>query len=72
MYVAEMSLQELDEMFEIRIELEGLAIKKAAPKIPSSVIKELEQAMQTWSSRKPNEYEEKIRFKHIKTIAHPD
>ncbi|CAN7501515.1 GntR family transcriptional regulator [Paenibacillus sp. LjRoot153] len=62
MYVAEMSLQELDEMFEIRIELEGLAIKKAAPRIPGVSIAELVQEMKSWSSRKPTEIEEQIQF----------
>jgi DNA-binding GntR family transcriptional regulator len=62
MYATEMSLQELDEIFEIRMELEGLAIRKAAPQIPGVMIADLQLAMQSWSSRKPTHSEDSIRF----------
>lgn len=60
MYATEMTLQELDEIFEIRMELEGLAIRKAAPNIPDSSLVELQSNMKKWSDKKPMELAEQI------------
>ncbi|NOU88720.1 GntR family transcriptional regulator [Paenibacillus sp. LMG 31460] len=60
MYAAEMTLQELDEIFEIRLELECLAIRKAAPNIPDPLLVDLKSKMKRWSNRKPTEIAEKI------------
>lgn len=60
MYATEMSLQEFDEIFEIRVELECLAIRKAAPNIPDSLLVDLKADMKRWSNRKPTEIIEKI------------
>ncbi|MFD0693614.1 GntR family transcriptional regulator [Paenibacillus sp. GCM10027628] len=60
MYAAQMTLQELDEIFEIRLALEGMAIRKAAPNIPSSMLVDLKAEMERWSNRKPTEIVEKI------------
>ncbi|MCM3628239.1 GntR family transcriptional regulator [Paenibacillus glycanilyticus] len=48
MFVAKMSLQELDEMFEIRMELECLSIRKAARLIPASELEQLKKAMEEY------------------------
>ncbi|SEO89709.1 GntR family transcriptional regulator [Paenibacillus sp. OV219] len=50
MYVAKMSLQELYEMFEIRIELECLAIRKAVLLIPPSSLDQLKLKLQAYSN----------------------
>jgi len=60
MYATEMSLQELDEIFEIRMELEGLAIRKAAPFIPESRLVKVSEEMKRWSGSKPVESDDKI------------
>ncbi|RKP52899.1 GntR family transcriptional regulator [Cohnella endophytica] len=62
MYVAKMSLQELDEMFELRMELEGLAIRKAASRIPVSELEKLQSEMQRHSNVEIAETEERIQF----------
>ncbi|OCT15234.1 GntR family transcriptional regulator [Paenibacillus pectinilyticus] len=62
MYVAQISLQELDEMFEIRKELESLAIRKAVPQIPEERLAILEAEMQSWSTSHPADDEEKIKL----------
>ncbi|MCK9861270.1 MULTISPECIES: GntR family transcriptional regulator [Paenibacillus] len=46
MFVAKMSLQELDEMFEIRMELECLSIRKAVHSIPASQLEQLQREME--------------------------
>jgi DNA-binding GntR family transcriptional regulator len=46
MFVAKLSLQELEEMFEIRMELEGLALRKAASRIPVDKLGKLKQDME--------------------------
>lgn len=48
MFVAEMNLQDIDEIFEIRGQLEQLAIRKAAPHIPRE---RLERILQELVSR---------------------
>ncbi|MFC5404116.1 GntR family transcriptional regulator [Cohnella soli] len=60
MYATEMSLQELDEIFEIRLDLEGLAIRKAAPRIPETLLANVAEEMKKWSVRKPADSNEKI------------
>lgn len=62
MYATEMTLQDLDEIFEIRMELEGLAIRKAAAKMPEAVIDDLKKSMQSLSGKKPKGSEETIRL----------
>ncbi|MBO9608348.1 MAG: GntR family transcriptional regulator [Paenibacillaceae bacterium] len=62
MYAANMSLQELDDMFEIRLALEGLALRKAAPHIPDGLLADLERDMGTWAAREPQQEEEKIAY----------
>jgi DNA-binding GntR family transcriptional regulator len=60
MYVAQISLQELDEMFEIRKELESLAIRKAVSQIPEDRLVHLEQEMSRWSTSQPVNDHEKM------------
>lgn len=60
MYATDMTLQELDEIFEIRMELECLAIRKAASNIPNSLLVDLKTEMERWSNKKPEENTEKI------------
>ncbi|NOU62528.1 FCD domain-containing protein [Paenibacillus sp. LMG 31461] len=60
MYVAQISLQELDEMFEIRKELESLAIRKAVSQIPEDRLVHLEQEMSRWSTSQPVNDNEKM------------
>ncbi len=60
MYVAQISLQELDEMFEIRKELESLAIRKAVSQIPEARLVHLDQEMRKWSTGQPVNDNEKM------------
>ncbi|MBP3962841.1 GntR family transcriptional regulator [Paenibacillus lignilyticus] len=60
MYATEMTLQELDEIFEIRMNLETLALSKAAPLIPDNRIRDIVRDMEEWSNNKPTENEEKL------------
>ncbi|MDR6550520.1 GntR family transcriptional regulator [Paenibacillus qinlingensis] len=60
MYVAQISMQELDDMYEIRKELESLAIRKALPQIPEEKIANLDQQMKIWSTSHPAEDEDKV------------
>jgi len=60
MYVAKLSLRELDEIFEIRMELEGLAIRKSAGKIPLERLKKLESDMNEWRSAELADDAEKL------------
>lgn len=62
MYVAKMSLQELDEMFEIRMELECLAIRKAAQQIPSASLEQLKAEMNSYSLPEVATSEQKIQI----------
>jgi DNA-binding GntR family transcriptional regulator len=62
MYVAQMSLKELDEMFEIRMELECLAIRKAGLQIPKANLEQLELDMQKWSIVEIEGSEAKVHF----------
>jgi len=41
MFVAEMSLKDMDEIFEIRQSLEELAIRKAASRLPKEILQQL-------------------------------
>ncbi|MNN42361.1 colanic acid/biofilm transcriptional regulator [compost metagenome] len=41
MFVAEMNLKDIDEIFEIRTHLEELAIRKAAPNIPRERLEQI-------------------------------
>jgi DNA-binding GntR family transcriptional regulator len=41
MFVAEMNLKDIDEIFEIRSQLEGLAIRKAASRIPKERLQQI-------------------------------
>lgn len=45
MFVAEMNLQDIDEIFEIRSQLEELAIRKAAPNIPRLRLEQMLQEL---------------------------
>ncbi len=62
MYVTKLSLQDLDEMFEIRVDLERLAIRKAAPNIPIKRIEKLQADMRKWADAGLPDNEERIRF----------
>jgi len=55
MYASEMSLQELDEIYEIRTELESMALRKAISVIPDAMLDKLEQDMQKWMLTIPTE-----------------
>jgi DNA-binding GntR family transcriptional regulator len=45
MFVAEMNMQDIDEIFEIRSQLEELAIRKAAPHIPKQRLEQILQEL---------------------------
>ncbi|WP_127584626.1 GntR family transcriptional regulator [Paenibacillus koleovorans] len=62
MYATEISLQELDEIFEIRMELEGLAIRNAAGQIPAELLHKLERDMQAWSGQQPSGSEASVKL----------
>ena len=62
MFVTKLSLQDLDEMFEIRAELEGLAIRKAAPHIPVKKVEKLQSDMRKWADAGLADNGERIRF----------
>ncbi|WP_239616088.1 GntR family transcriptional regulator [Cohnella mopanensis] len=61
MYVAKMSLQELDEIFEIRMELEVLAIRKSTGKVPIKLLNKLETDMNEWQRVEIADDDERIR-----------
>ncbi|MFD0671032.1 GntR family transcriptional regulator [Cohnella sp. GCM10027633] len=61
MYVAKMSLRELDEIFEIRMELEALAIRSSAGKIPQTKLTKLESDMLDWQKAEFAEGDDSIR-----------
>jgi DNA-binding GntR family transcriptional regulator len=46
MFVAEMSLKDIDEIFEIRQSLEELSIRKAANRVPKEILQQLLQEIQ--------------------------
>jgi DNA-binding GntR family transcriptional regulator len=46
MFVAEMSLKDIDEIFEIRQSLEELSIRKAANRVPKELLQQLLQQIQ--------------------------
>ncbi|MDQ6419746.1 GntR family transcriptional regulator [Paenibacillus sp. LHD-117] len=62
MYAMEMTLQELDEIFEIRKELECLAIRKAALRIPDSLLSKLESEMSMLSGKHTTDLVGSIEF----------
>jgi len=62
MFAAQMSRGELDDIYEIRKELERLAIRKAAPRIPAPRLTELERNMRTWYGLRPADGDGKIRL----------
>jgi DNA-binding GntR family transcriptional regulator len=62
MYVAKMSQQELDEIFEIRMELEVLAIRKSFGKIPIKQLNKLEKDMNKWHRAEFTNDDEGIRY----------
>lgn len=62
MFVAKMSLLELDEMFEIRMQLECLALHKAILKIPDAKLEKLNQDMNIWTSSLSATNDDKIRL----------
>ncbi|SEO50936.1 GntR family transcriptional regulator [Paenibacillus sp. OV219] len=45
MFVAQMSLKDIDEIFEIRIQLEELAIRKSAPRITKARLQQILNAL---------------------------
>ncbi|MEX1030844.1 MAG: GntR family transcriptional regulator [Paenibacillaceae bacterium] len=45
MFVADMNLKDIDEIFEIRTQLEELSLRKAAPKIPKVLLQSIIEAM---------------------------
>lgn len=55
MFAAMMSVQEIDEIFEIRMELEELAIRKAIGRIPEQALRKLEQQMMSAGDEQPTE-----------------
>ncbi|MFD0960792.1 GntR family transcriptional regulator [Paenibacillus chungangensis] len=61
MFVAKLSLQELEEMFEIRRELESLALRKAAPRIPAERLHQLEHGILERGDRSHEEDEAGLR-----------
>jgi DNA-binding GntR family transcriptional regulator len=54
MYVAEMNMTDIDEIFEIRYALEELSVRKAAPHIPKfrleQILQELDAVEQMWEA----------------------
>jgi DNA-binding GntR family transcriptional regulator len=62
MYVTNISLEDLDEIFELRMELESLAIRKAALEIPESSLSDIEQAMGQWRELKPQQFDKKLQI----------
>jgi DNA-binding GntR family transcriptional regulator len=62
MFVAKLSLRELEEIFEIRMELERLALRKAASRIPSERLEALEQDMRNRKGSEIADSDERIRF----------
>jgi DNA-binding GntR family transcriptional regulator len=62
MYVTNISLEDLDEIFEIRKELESLAIRKAALEIPESSLSDIEQSMGKWYELKPQQFDKKLQI----------
>ncbi|MBB6669343.1 GntR family transcriptional regulator [Cohnella nanjingensis] len=65
MFVAEMSLKDINEIFEIRTQLEELAIRKAAPRITKErlqqILQELERANEAAAEENSEEKENEIR-----------
>lgn len=61
MFVANMSVSELDEMFEVRLELESLAIRKAITRIPEVELQNLHERMQNWYTT-PRTNDEKLEY----------
>ncbi|OPA80523.1 hypothetical protein BVG16_07290 [Paenibacillus selenitireducens] len=47
MYVAEMNMTDIDEIFEIRYALEELSVRKAAPHIPQARLEQILQELDT-------------------------
>jgi len=47
MYVSEMNMSDIDEIFEIRYALEELSVRKAAPHIPKSRLEQILQELDT-------------------------
>lgn len=62
MYVTRMSLQDLNEIFEIRIHLETLAIEKAALLIPEEELLKLNEEMHSFSMNKPSNHSEYLQY----------
>lgn len=62
MYVANLSLQELDEMLEIRMELECLALRKAVSQIPEQLLDQLHRDMQAWKQLTHEHNEDRIQL----------
>jgi DNA-binding GntR family transcriptional regulator len=50
MFVSEMNLQDVDEIFEIRQQLEILAVKKAVSRIPENRLLQLRQKIEEWKN----------------------
>jgi DNA-binding GntR family transcriptional regulator len=50
MFVAEMNLRDIDEIFEIRQSLEELSVRKAASRIPKEILLQISQELSTGKS----------------------
>jgi DNA-binding GntR family transcriptional regulator len=51
MFVNMMSVKELDELFEIRLQLEPLAVEKAALLIPEDILEQLQETMDAFQTQ---------------------
>ncbi|WP_372631273.1 GntR family transcriptional regulator [Cohnella sp.] len=58
MFVAEMNLTDIDEIFEIRSQLEGLAIRKATQHIPEAKLKDILNALKHGEEGAPQNNDE--------------
>ncbi|MDQ0900535.1 MULTISPECIES: GntR family transcriptional regulator [unclassified Paenibacillus] len=55
MFVNMMSVKELDELFEIRLQLEPLAVEKAALLIPDDILERLQETMNSLQTQQSSE-----------------
>ncbi|MCZ8515241.1 GntR family transcriptional regulator [Paenibacillus filicis] len=65
MFVMHMSLQELDEIFELRIELESLAVRKSVKEMGEQELQKLYDHMLQWKSAKLDTLDEKLSYVHL-------
>lgn len=61
-YVAELSLQDLDELYELRAYLEALATQKATPLIPDEKLQNIYEQMQSVTLKTPANQDELLQY----------